>query len=68
MWHSTNVLQSICFLRGGRTMNDLTLFVVGGIALILALLVLAYFIWPTNRDDEIPRRTTSSKNSRGYWE
>ncbi|MBP8002326.1 MAG: hypothetical protein KA314_16185 [Chloroflexi bacterium] len=49
-------------------MNDLTLFVVGGIALILALLVLAYFIWPTNRDDEIPRRTTSSKNSRGYWE
>lgn len=49
-------------------MDEFTITVLGGIVLVLGLLMLAYLIWPTNRDEGQPRNTTSSKNSRGYWE
>ncbi len=49
-------------------MDELTITIIGAIVLVLGLLVLAYLIWPTNRDEKYSRNTTSSKNGRGYWE
>lgn len=49
-------------------MDELTITVLGGVVLVLGLLVLAYLVWPTNREESYSHNTTSSKNGRGYWE
>ena len=49
-------------------MNEFTMLVLGGIALVAVLLLMAYLIWPAEKEELVYRNTTSSKNGRGYWE